>query len=585
MKYNLVRFEVKNYRSLLNVGFDISNSAPVILCGENNIGKTNVLEAFNLFFNHISDSSVNHYPPNDIPHHITYGSGGAGNFTNLAATFDTEKGKCKAEVRFDKKGQITYKVTYDKSTPITSEAIFKSIVDTFDYIFIRSNNINMPKIVSHLFSSEGLLKLDSKRGKQSKPLETLRTFQEEAQHALNDIEKELNIEMEKIVSNDFYERAPRIKISFAEFNKLRDAVANMTEITLDDGNDLHIGSKGSGAQRLVLLSLMKYIGKNTDKNVIWALDEPEVFLQPRLQKKLFKSLKQHSQQSNEQTILTTHSQHFVDLTDLSNTHLFKLTYEDKIYERKKHQSFVKKDTKPVVFSSPTHKAKKIMEHLGIESGDSWSIFPHNILVEGETDKRYLEYLLDSGLDTGANIISAGSANKMASYLRYYDQSSEDLTFTPVFIVVLDYDDAGRLEQAAISKVKYKNIKVEALFYPRSDGKKAGKANKNLAWCVEDFLPLEMLFDGMNKVLKRKGYKTITLQYQRDRFKTAYQHQPILDYCQTICTHRNSEKTPLSIKDDGLKMFLCTEILKCCDDKDYSMDDIHIQFLQQLVEEN
>ena len=257
MKYKLIRFEVKNYRSLLNVGFDISNSAPVILCGENNIGKTNVLEAMNLFFNHINDSNVSHYPPNDIPHHITYGSSGAGNFTNLAATFETESGQCKAEVRFVKGGEITYKVTCDKGETTTTEAKFKSIVDGFDYIFIRSNNINMPKIVSHLFSSEGLLKLDKKRGKQSKPLEILRTFQEEAQHALNDIEKELNIEMEKIVSNDFYERPPKIKISFAEFNKLRDAVANMTEITLDDGNDLQISSKGSGAQRLVLLSLMK----------------------------------------------------------------------------------------------------------------------------------------------------------------------------------------------------------------------------------------------------------------------------------------------------------------------------------------
>lgn len=585
MKCNLKKFEIKNYRSLLNTSIDVSESSPVVICGENNIGKTNVLEALNLYFNHIDDADVYHYPPNDIPHHITYGSGGAGRYTRLTATFDIDGKSIKAEVTFNKDGGTTYKVTSASKLVEDPEDYFKKIVAKFDYIFIRSNNINMPKIVSHLFSSEGLLKLDKKRAKQSKPLEILKTFQEEAQHALDDIEKELNNEMEKIVSHDFYEHAPKIKISFAEFNKLRDVVSNMTEITLDDGNDLHIGSKGSGAQRLVLLSLMKYIGKNTNKKVIWALDEPEVFLQPRLQKKLFKSLKQHSKQSNEQTILTTHSQHFVDLTNLTHTYLFKLSLEEKIYTRKKGQSFVKKDSQPISFTSPTHKAKKIMEHLGIESGDNWSIFPHNVLVEGETDKKYLEYLLDYGLDTGANIINAGSATKMGSYLRYYDQTSDGLSFKPLFVVVLDHDDAGRQEQSSIKKSKYKNITVKTVFYPRSDGKQANTINKKLAWAVEDFIPSDMLFDGMNKVLKRKNYKIITQTQKSDRHEKAYENQSILDYCQIVCTQRNSDKPQLSIKDDGLKMFLCNETLKCCDDKDYTLNDTHIEFLEKLVLDN
>lgn len=34
-------------------------------------------------------------------------------------------------------------------------------------------------------------------------------------------------------------------------------------------------------------------------------------------------------------IMTTHSQYFVDFNNLVNTHLFKLTKEEKIYARKK----------------------------------------------------------------------------------------------------------------------------------------------------------------------------------------------------------------------------------------------------------
>ena len=64
---------------------------------------------------------------------------------------------------------------------------------------------------------------------------------------------------------------------------------------MQDGNNHEIESKGSGAQRAVFLSLMKYISKNIkDKKIIWAIDEPEAFLQPKLQRKVFNSLKSMS---------------------------------------------------------------------------------------------------------------------------------------------------------------------------------------------------------------------------------------------------------------------------------------------------
>ncbi|BEJ86428.1 hypothetical protein B10525_15610 [Campylobacter jejuni] len=40
-------------------------------------------------------------------------------------------------------------------------------------------------------------------------------------------------------------------------------------------------------------------------------------------------------------IMTTHSQYFVDFNNLVNTHLFKLTKEEKIYARKKVEYFKK----------------------------------------------------------------------------------------------------------------------------------------------------------------------------------------------------------------------------------------------------
>lgn len=48
-KYKFVKFQVKNFRSLLDITLNIDNNNINTICGENNIGKTNFLRALNLF--------------------------------------------------------------------------------------------------------------------------------------------------------------------------------------------------------------------------------------------------------------------------------------------------------------------------------------------------------------------------------------------------------------------------------------------------------------------------------------------------------------------------------------------------------
>ncbi len=77
----------------------------------------------------------------------------------------------------------------------------------------------------------------------------------------------------------------KLKINFPEYNYLREAISNMIAFTLFDTNQHPLETKGSGIQRSILLSLIKYVNKKTNKDVIWAIDEPEAFLQADLQKK------------------------------------------------------------------------------------------------------------------------------------------------------------------------------------------------------------------------------------------------------------------------------------------------------------
>lgn len=98
-------FEVKKYRSLMDVKIDMSDEMPVIICGENNIGKTNFLRALNLYFNHaLIDDLFN--PKIDIPHHIYEGSRGAGSKTELIGYFSENDIKTKLSVTFKDNGKI-----------------------------------------------------------------------------------------------------------------------------------------------------------------------------------------------------------------------------------------------------------------------------------------------------------------------------------------------------------------------------------------------------------------------------------------------------------------------------------------------
>lgn len=282
-KYRFVKFQVKNFRSLLDVTLNIDNSNINTICGENNIGKTNFLRALNLFFNH--NNGVEYNQNEDRPYHIQKGSGG-GRKTELIGYFIKNNATHILKIEFHRD-----RIVYILDKALVEWKTVKDIIESFKLLFIEASNVNMPSVISAILENDALLALDNKRKKQSEPLRILRNFIEQSKKAIEDIEKDINAYLKQMLDFDSTLKDREIKIRFAEFEKLRDVVKTMTSITLDDGNDHLMDHKGSGAQRIVLLSLMQYIADKITTDIIWAIDEPEAFLQPKLQKRLWKYLK------------------------------------------------------------------------------------------------------------------------------------------------------------------------------------------------------------------------------------------------------------------------------------------------------
>lgn len=574
MKMEFVEFSVKRYRSLLDVKIKIGDKEPTIICGENNIGKTNLLRAMDLFFNHIKEENK-FDAKRDIPHHIYFGSQGGGTKTELIGRFKKGENERSLKVTFDRDNKVTY---HEGKSEIEEDEANK-LLSEFKFLFVESHNVNLPELISIALENDGLTTLDKKRSKQSEALEALEKFIKLSQTAILDIEKEINKCFESLTDFEGVLRDRKIKINFVEFDKLRDVVKTMTSITLHDGNNHGIASKGSGAQRAVFLSLMQFISKNYKENIIWGIDEPEAFLHPKFQKKIFDAFLKISS-NNQPIILTTHSQYFVRINNLDHTYLFEGKTEERKYDRKPNQIFWEISCNKINSNSDQEKSSLIKKHLGIDRNDGWALMPTNIIVEGEEDQKYLElFFTNSDLEI-PNIINAGGATKIGGYLQFYKDLAKDLAYKPKFICLFDNDDEGRKQFNIIKSSERKSswaiLKFD--FIPRFDGKTYdGSAKPDADWEIEDFVPYDMVFGAINKILKKEGYRGINKTQIRGRNKPANINKQILRYAEECSSHNNHDKEPFAI--EGRKRLICHEI--CKNNKSFILEGHQLEFIKKL----
>lgn len=574
---DFIEFHVKRYRSLLDVKLNMSNSEPIVICGENNIGKTNFLRALNVYFEHFSDEAL-YSAERDIPHHIYHGTRGGGANTELVGTFLVDSKKKVLSVNFDSRGWPSYKLDRAQIDVVQAQ----NFLADFKFLFVESTNIDLPKLISLVLEKDGLLPLDNKRKRQAEPLEKLKEFITLSQTAISDIEKDINNYFAKLTDFDGVLKNKKVQIKFAEFEKLRDVVKNMTSITLRDGNNHGIASKGSGAQRAVFLSLLQFIAANSKKKVIWGIDEPEAFLQPRLQKKVFSVLTEMVKDRSQKIILTTHSQHFVNLKNLTHSHVFVGKISERKYLRKPDEIYYEVDTTVLHSSSDFEKASNIKQQLGIHSNDGWEVMPFNIVVEGEEDKKYLEAMFVECDYAVPNIVWAGGASKIGGYLQYYNSFAKDLAFKPKFRCVFDNDEEGRQQAGKVKK--YQNIDAEVISLPRHDGAVPEKL-KGADWEIEDFLPPKAVFSALNHILKKDGYKALTKAQMSSRGQPAHLNKNILKYLDECITHNNADKPSFKVDDDGRKLQLCQQICSSIMNgrASFGLSSIQKSFLKRLVE--
>ena len=203
-----------------------------------------------------------------------------------------------------------------------------------------------------------------------------------------------------------------------------------TDIHLDDGVRTTADKKGHGLQRAVMFALLrswasalrydkteindkKIMPRKQSSSVIFAMEEPELFLHPHAQRTLSKTLRDIAQTRDHQVFICTHSTYFVDLNHYKQVAI--------ISKKTPSAGSEVRQCTTELFSGDSLDEKKkrfrMAEWINPYRGELF-FAKQVIFVEGETEKVVLPYIADriGTFNSDVTIIDCGSKHNLPFYI-------------------------------------------------------------------------------------------------------------------------------------------------------------------------
>lgn len=377
---------IRGYRTIKDeISFDLGNM--VTLVGPNNVGKTNTLKAIQLFFTGY-ENDLNYKFDKDMC------KGEKSLRTNIQITFsdideatDGETFESIKQIRdllsittgseseitlyltFSPNSNAVYRVFPNAKRPKGSDGVAYSRQERrlFDHILgkLSIHYIPSEKSVGDLYKSLVMPYLFKRMHKELLPhLPALNTALKGASDEINDVLTGGGL-------GTFH-------TSFELPTEPEDFFRNVG-FNLKDTNTTSVFQKGMGIQSAVLLSSFCWIARQEKldgKLPLWLLEEPESYLHPQLATQCLSLLKTLSGDS--QVVVTTHSLGFVPQDP---DRVLGIDLEDGW-------------TKANHFKTYHEATKQIRTSLGVRFSDYYNFSEYNIMVEGQTDRKYLNFVID-----------------------------------------------------------------------------------------------------------------------------------------------------------------------------------------------
>jgi len=234
-------------------------------------------------------------------------------------------------------------------------------------------------------------------------------------------------------------QAIRVEVNLEDTN---DFFSRGVALKVDDGILTDVLEKGHGLQRSVVFGLLQNLiesqRSSSSRPIILAIEEPELYIHPQMQRLVFRVLRDFAQ--TDQVIYTTHSPSFVDLTRYNCVGVVK-------------KSTTANGTKVSqcpedVFGSPDDKKTfKLLNSFGLEHNQMF-FAQKIILVEGDQDvmaiiatAKKLGYFQECPEEIGYTIVNTSSKGEIPKFQRMLN------AFSLPYVVLHEMDGKDFTEPA------------------------------------------------------------------------------------------------------------------------------------------
>lgn len=399
--------EIRNYRNLKNISLNFNDFT--ILIGKNDAGKSNILKALDLFFkwNESIDWKETSVGGGGNPYEYTT------NMRDYRLFFDQKPGTIElvADVELNNKEidklfpELLIKIA-GVSEPLSKDelgnliTISKEIVcDENRKTTFKINSIVMGDLILYRVMGKRHLAIDPKgiynfegRG-ESVPLKCLNLIKNKflLVPEVREIKKEERVRNPaslngEFMSNEFLGFEKNISLNkkpiFDQINsdlsETFPAYKNIASMEDSDNQietyfeDFPSASVGSGVKQ----QFIHVFNINSYKNVVFGIEEPEIHLHPKAQRKVFNFLKEKSKEK--QIIITTHSPIFTSTSDSINLYLIKKQTNNEV---------------EINYIQKSEEFQSIKSELGSKNADLFS-YDSIWLVEGNSESIFFPLIAE-----------------------------------------------------------------------------------------------------------------------------------------------------------------------------------------------
>jgi predicted ATP-dependent endonuclease of OLD family len=462
----IISFGVNNFRGLSggieNNTIEFKDSNTIFLLGQNNVGKSSFLKAYEYFYKNTSLTPEDIYRidvNNEIEFELTVqlddfdfekeaiknkkeGLKKWLDENNLLKIRKVIKPKAGNKITFEKTKNYTWHYQNNKWEPknyggIGLDSVFQSALPTPIFIKAMPSEVEVENIINEILKAKATSNLKDKERQE------LKEAQEKIQELQDKLYNPESISTYKEEANKhFQELFPNTKIELGEKDKVKwteNSMGKSFSIHFEKKNDEGLKDEsiptnydkiGHGAVRSAIFSLLlmkdiaeEYERVESRKDYIVLFEEPELFLHPKLMKQLRSLIYKVSEtESPYQVLCASHSPQMIDITKEKSSLviMIKSNVGTKLYQI--NDEFLKQSKE---IKTKTELKQEMNELLRFNPFLCESFYADEvILVEGATEEIILRgYISSIDISKDLFIVNCGSVTNIPFYQKIFSKFS------------------------------------------------------------------------------------------------------------------------------------------------------------------